>query len=285
MMTDQQSEALMTMLGSIVIITGEGDQGQNILAMAYVAAAIQNGHSLFQNDCSNQGSRLTTEAISSDKRPAELMRLAPDESVFVLANADCIPALTSPSAQSGPEWLTVCRDKEHMVVLTTVRGREYMLHAAITDIETSHVQVEAAHVGFGLFVTSSSGELLERLPMARTFIDHDTVLRWVRLSNGSYLGPSRPPNDLIATPPRTLVLAVGHSAAVRSTETPMPKHPTNSFLLTRIVKQNQHQQERITEIIGLIWLESVNKRSDEEMAILSIEWACEKWGIDRHLMR
>ena len=208
------------------------------------------------------------------------MRLAPDESAFVLADADCIPALTSPSAQSEPEWITICREKGHMVVLTTVRGREYKLHAATTDKGTSHVQVEAAHHGHGLFVTSASGELLERLPMTRTFIDHDTILRWAKLTNGSYPAPSRPQNELIATPPRTLALPTDHTAAVRSTDTPMPKHPANSFLLTRVVKQNQHHQERITEIIGLIWLESVNKRSDEEMAILSIEWACEKWGID-----
>ena len=84
---------------------------------------------------------------------------------------------------------------------------------------------------------------------------------------------------MIKTIPRSIVTLTDYTDAVQSTETPMPKHPANSLLLTRITKQDDNHRTKTTEMIGLGWLEPANKRRDEEAAIQSIEWACEKWGI------
>ena len=80
--------------------------------------------------------------------------------------------------------------------------------------------------------------------------------------------------------PRSTVTLTDYTDAVQSTETPTPKHPANSVLLTRVIKHDDNHRTKTTEIVGFGWLESVNKRRDEEAAIQTIEWACEKWGFD-----
>lgn len=265
-------------LSPVVLITGEGDQGQNLVAMACVEAAIQNGQTILHNGCSKAGLRISKTALSQDEDLAELMRLIGEEAVFVLSDADCIPALRPYPEGTAPQWLRVCKEQRHMVVLTTVRGREHTLRDVIENEDTSHVQVEAGYSVDGVFLTWASGDLRERLPVGRQFTDHETVVQWTRLSDGSYQSPQRPEGELIRTIPRSTVTPTDYTDAVRSTETPMPKHPANSFLLTRVIRQDDNHRTKTTEMIGLGWLESVNKRRDEEVAIQTIEWACEKWG-------
>ena len=265
---------------SPIIITGEDNQGQNIVAMLWIEAALKNRMVAFHNGCSNRGLRITESALSSDERLAELMRIVPEESTFILADADCIPAITLPAGETYPEWLTTAKAMRHTVILTTVRGREHRLGAAIMDPESCHIQVEAAPHIPGIFSTWASGEWRERLPVTRTWNDNDTVLRWAKLTNGLYETPPRPQNELIISLPKTPIVLADMEDAVRSTETLMPKHPANSFLLTRIVKLNRNRQMRITEILEMVWLESVNKSRDEEVAVRMVEEACQKWGID-----
>lgn len=272
-------EMLSTAFAPVVVITGEGDQGQNTVAMFWIEAALQDGATSFHNGCSNQGFRITKLALSSDERLAELMSVAPEQSTFVLADADCIPAVTIPDGASAPEWSMVAEVMGHKVILTTVRGREYQLKTAITNTVSGHIQVEVARHLPGIFAIWASGELRERMPFARTLCDNDTVIRWAKLTSGLYKVPYRPQNELITSPATTIVVRADTAEGVRSTETPMPKHPANSFLLTRVVKQNRNQQMRLTELLGMIWLESVNKTSDEETAVRMVEWACQKWGM------
>ena len=267
-------------LSTVVIITGEGDQGQVIAAMAVVETALNNGQEPFHNGCSNIGIRLTREAMSSDARLAELMTIAPEQSVFVLADADCVPAVTSVSDRSGPQWLSTCVARQHLMVLTTVRGREYILQSATADAQTSHVQVEAAPQTPGLFLTQSAGDLRERFPVVRYQIDYKTMLGWAKLTDGSYQPPERPMSELIRTVPRTILVASNYAEAVQSVGTAYPKYPANPFLLTRTVQHDKNNQTRYTELVGFLWQESVNKRRDDEMAALTIQWACEKWGIE-----
>ena len=278
-MNDPILEMLSTAFAPVVVITGEDNQGQNTVAMFWIEAALEDRTALFHNGCSNQGFRITKSALSSDERLAELMSMASEESTFVIADADCVPAVTLSDGKSGPEWLMAADEKRHTVVLTTVRGREYRLGAAITNAAYGHIQVEAAPHIPGIFVIWASGKLRERMPIARTLFDNDTILRWSKLTNGLYEVPSRPQRELIVSSPTTMVVHADTAEAVRSTETPMPKHPANSFLLTRVVKQNQNQQVRFTELLGMIWLESVNKSIDEEAAVRMVEWACLKWGM------
>ena len=279
MLDNQTYEMFVTHPSPVVVITGEGDQGQIIAAMSIVEAALRNGQDVLHNGCSNVGLRLTEEAVSSDERLAEIMDIVANGSVFVLADADCIPAIVSEPTQSEPQWLTTCKAKQHMAVLTTVRGREYRLGVAIADAEASHVQVEAAPHLLGMFVTWASGHLRERLPVARAFVRHEIVLRWAALTDGSYQAPSRPDGELIVVPPRSPLIVSDYSEAVRSTETASPKHPAHSFLLTRIIKHDENNQVKYTETIGFPWQESVNKHRDEDIATRYIELACEKWGM------
>lgn len=278
-MGSDQAEAMLLSIAPVVLITGEGDQGQNLVAMACVESAMQNGQMVLHNGCSSEGLRITDKALSSDDILAELMNFVREESVFILADADCIPALTSRPAEIRPKWLRACWDQGHMVILSTVRGREYRVLASISNEHTAHVHVEARHQGLGVFVTWASGKLWERFPLTRAFYIRETVDRWLVLTDGSYRSPDRPDSELIAPPPRSIVLPLDYTEAVQSAETPKPKHPSNSFLLTRICKLEPNRQVKITEIIGLPWLESVNKARDEEFAILTLGWACERWGI------
>ena len=270
----------MLPISPVVLITGEGDQGQNLMAMAYLEMANHEERNIYHNGCANRGSLITTGALSSDQRFSALMRIAPEGSVFILADADCIPATVSVRGQSEPQWLNICRTKNHLVVLTTRRGREHYLQAVIGNINTSHLVVEAGHDIAGIFVTAFWGELHERLPKATAFVKHGHVVQLAKLTDGAYTSPSRPVCELIDAAPRSIVVPALFTEAVLSTETPMPKHPANSLLLTTTTKQNEHFSVRTTELLGLIWLESVNKTRDEQMAIQAIEWASEKWRLD-----
>ena len=272
-MTTPSVETMYEKLPSVVIITGEGNE-QNLCAISF----LRYGRMQFHNGCFNQGASITQAALSSDARLAELMRAAPDESVFVLADADCIPALAN--VYPEPEWLTSCTDHGHTVVLTTVRGREHHLKTATMRAGTLHVLVEkAGYDHLGASITWAWGSMGERVPRLKIPIANDVLEQWAKLLNETYQAPSRPKNELITTTQRTVAVPVDHTSAVLSISTPMPKHPENSFLLTRTVKQDQHRQVRTTEIIAFPWLESVNKTADEEMAIYAAHWACEQWGI------
>ena len=273
------NDIINEILSPVVIITGEGDQGQNLFAVAALGSALWNGQTLYHNGCFNQEWHIKETALSSDAQLAKLMRIAPEESLFVLADADRIPALTAFPTLTEPEWLTASQDKGHLVVLTTVRGQEHLLQSATTYVATTHLQVEAGHAPYGLFITWGSGEMKERLATSQAFVPHETVLEWAKLTNGLYQAPARPEKELIINAPRSVVVVADYTDAVRSTDTPMPKHPANSFLLTRTARVDRHLQIRTTEIIGLIWLESVNKTVDEEIAIRATAWASEKWGL------
>lgn len=272
-------EMQSTASAPVVVVTGEGDQGQNTVAMFWIEAALEKGEDVFHNGCSNEGSHITESALSQEERLADLMRKVPKGSTFVLADADCVQAVGDATEKVSLGWFAAADEMGHRVILTTVRGREYRLGAVVTDAGLGHMDVEAAPHLSGVFATWASGVLRERMPMARTFSNNDTMLRWAKLTNGLYQTPPRPRTELITTWPEALVVLADRAEAVRSTETPRPKHPANSFLLTRIAKQDSNHQMRITELLGLIWLESVNKRTDEEMAVRVIEWACQKWGI------
>ena len=278
-MDGQEDYVIYEFLSPVTIITGEGDQGQNLVAVAPLNIALRSGQTPYHNGCFNRGCRITEAALSSDAQLANLMRITPDESLFVLADADCTPALAASPTLNQPEWVTPCQAKGHLIVLTTVRGREHHLQAAITYAATSHVQVEAAHNPYGLFITWGSGEMKERFPTSQTFVANETIMEWAKLTNGRYQAPPRPKNELIINSPRSLAVVADYTSAVRSTDTSMPKHPANSFLLTRTAKMHNHLQIRTTEIISLIWLESVNKTVDEEIAIQAAAWASEKWGM------
>ena len=191
----------MPPISPVVLITGEGDQGQNLVAMAYVEIALHEERRIFHTGCSNEGARITRNALSSDQRLATLMHIVPEGSTFILADADCLLALASVPGQSKAEWLDACRSRKHTVVLTTVRGREAELQTVIGNIDTSHLVVEAGHDPTGIFVTGYWGELRERFPMASAFIEHESVMRWAKadgwflhlaLSTGLRSHPSPP---------------------------------------------------------------------------------------------
>ena len=228
-MTTQSVETLYENLPCVVIITGEGNE-QNLCAMPF----LQYSRTQFHNGCFNQGASITQAALSSDARLAELMRAAPDESVFVLADADCIPALAN--AYPEPEWLTVCTDRGHTVVLTTVRGREHHLRTATMRAGTLHALVEkAGYDQLGASITWAWGSMGERVPRLKILIANDVLEQWANLLNELYQAPPRPKNELITTTQQSVAVPVDYTKAVLSTSTPMPKHPENSFLLTRTV--------------------------------------------------
>ena len=285
--------------GQVTVITGEGNQGQNILAMNSVGRALFiEGRTVFHNGCvrrtfqtlNNVGElnealqdrvfTIEDSALSDTAKFEKLLRVASDESLFVLADGDCIPALVSPRLVSPePRWLTICRNKGHAVVLTTVRGRETQLLEGMAYQEVAHIQVDADYPKRGLWLTVSAGKAGERVPLRKIFADKDTVEQWVYLADGLYRSPTREGGGLISVYERDPVIPVDYSAAVRSTETNMPQHPAYSFLLTQSALLDDNRRLRTTEMVGLPWNESVNKRGDEELAIGFVDWACEKWGI------
>lgn len=262
-----------------IIITGEGKQGQILYATSFLEEALHYGQTSFHNGCSNEGFRITETSLSSDEQFAELMNIAPNESLFIIADADSVPVFATETTSNEQKWHSVCQEKNHMVVLTTMRGREHYISTIIDNLNGLHIQVEANKIRHGLDITIASGLMKERVPRKKTFIDHNQVMGWVKLTNGEYKIPDRPQDELIINTPKSIVVPADFIKAVLSTETQMPKHPENSFILTRVAKHNEHNQVRITEIISLVWLESENKHSDEEFAIHTAAWACEKWGI------
>ena len=215
-MTEDPAETLMLSIAPVVLITGEGDQGQSLVAMACVESAMQNGQMVLHNGCSKESIQLTEEALSADDNLAQLMNFVGKQSVFILADADTIPALTSCPPEIKPKWLGACWDQGHMVILSTVRGREHTVLSSIPEEYISHVHVEARHHGSGVFVTWASGFLRERFPLNRMYYDREVVDRWLELTDGSYKSPGRPENELIGPPPRSILLPLDYSAAVQS---------------------------------------------------------------------
>ena len=283
----------------VTIVTGEGEQGQNILAMAWIEQALPlEGVDIFHNGCARgtiaaisniNGHGVEVEfrtftirdaALSDPDKFATLLRVAQDESLFVLADGDCIPAIINAGkASSEPSWLAVCRAKGHKVVLTTVRGREYRILTGIAHQEVQHIQVDADYDAEGLWCTVSEGRSGERIPRYKNRFDKDSLERWASLANGLYERPYRDDDGLISVVERDLSIPVDYTAAVRSTETNMPQRPAYPFLLSTTILLADNQRIRTTEQLVVDWNESVNKRRDEEIAIGIVEWACEKWGI------
>ncbi len=121
---------------------------------------------------------------------------------------------------------------------------------------------------------------MERIPTNWSVIDEEKTISWATLTNGMYESPTRLKGELIVSPIKSFALLVDYSDAVRSTATARPKHPENLMLLTKTARFHDHLQKETTEIISVPWLEAVNKRRDEEMAVGIIEWTCERWGIE-----
>ena len=266
--------------GQFIIITGEECQGQNIVAMMHVGQALQEGATTFHNDCSNTGFRIRPETLADESDFLELLDVAPDGSTFVIADADSSAAITGDSPDVNLEWLHLCKTKSHKVILTTVRGVEHKLKGPLQDIATMHIFVSSPPNLAGLFLAVSSGAMRERVPTKWSVIDEDKVIRCAKLTNGLYESPPRSGSDLIVSPIKSFALPVDYSDAVRSTATARPKHPENLILLTRTAKFHGKLQRKATEIVSMPWLEAVNKRRDEEMAVGIIQWTCERWGID-----
>ena len=285
--------------GRFTIITGEGEQGQNILAMARIERALfVEDQDVYHNGCARgtikavadiKGREEAVEfrtftirdaALSDPAKFATLLRVAQDESLFVLADGDCIPAIVNAGeSASEPLWLAVCRTKKHTVVLTTVRGREYRVLTGIAHQEARHIQVDADYTAGGLWYTVSEGSAGERIPRHKNWADKYSLLRWASLAKGLYECPPREADGLISVFHRDPLIPVDYTAAVRSTETSMPQHPAYPFLLSTTILLGDNQRIRTTEQLVVDWNESVNKRRDEEIAIGIVDWACEKWGI------
>ena len=166
------------------------------------------------------------------------------------------------------------------MVLTTVRGREHRLPDIIMQGDTSHIQVSTGKISSGLHLHWASGVAQEKILTHYGIVDHETVVRWLKITSGFYRFPPRPdPDELIAGVNRSIAIASNYAKAVLSTETPMPKHPANSFILTRIAKSSEMVRVRTTEMMGFLWMDSENKQVIEEYAITCAELACEDWGI------
>ena len=58
--------------GSITLITGENQKTQNIVAMANVGIAMQEGRHVYHNGCSREGSQISPETLSSSDKFSEL---------------------------------------------------------------------------------------------------------------------------------------------------------------------------------------------------------------------
>lgn len=266
--------------GQFIIITGETDQGQNIAAMRYIGEELRYGGIPFHNGCSNKGFRIRPETLANPSCFLELLAAAPDRSTFVIADADSCMAVIGEEPDADQGWYRLCQTKGHDVVLTTVRGFEHKIKGPLEDTATLHLYVAGMQEPPGLFIAASWGAMKERIPTSCWFLDEDRTISFAALTDGTYEGPTRPKDELIVSPIKSSITATDYSDAVRSTETPMPKHPENLMLLARTVRRDENRQEKTTEIITLPWLESVNKRRDEDMAVNVIEWTCERWGID-----
>ena len=266
--------------GQIVIITGEEGQGQNIVAMMHIGRALQDGETPFHNGCSNRGFRIRPEVLADETEFLELLDAAPDASTFVIADADSCAALCGATSDARPGWVRLCKIKGHNVVLTTVRGVEHKIEEPLDEPSTTHIYVSSPPNLAGLFLTVSSGAMMERVPTMYSVLDEETTISWAKLTDGMYESPGRSKDELIVSPIKSLALPVDYSDAVRSTATARPKHPENLMLLTKIARYHNHLQAKTTEILAVPWLEPVNKRRDEDFAVGIIEWACERWGIE-----
>ena len=266
--------------GQVTIITGEVNQGQNIVAMGHIGQALQYEVSPFHNGCSNRGFRISPETLADENKFLRLLDAAPEGSMFVIADADSCPAIVGATPDVEPRWFHMCKAKGHEVILTTVRGVEHKIRGALVDTATAHVYVASVPDLPGIFITSSSGAMKEQIPTNWSLLDEQRTISWATLTNGLYESPTRPDDELIVSSVKSLVVPVDYSDAVISTGTAMPKHPENMILLTKTIRNHVHFQERTTEIISLPWLEAVNKQRDEDMAVGIIEWTCERWGID-----
>lgn len=266
--------------GQFIIITGEADQGQNIAAMRYIGEELQYGRIPFHNGCSNRGIRIKPETLANPRNFLELLAATPNGSTIVIADADSCVAVVGDEPDADQEWYRLCQTKNHDVVLTTIRGVEHKIRGPLVDPGTLHLYVAGVQEPPGLFIAASCGVMKERLPVDWWFVDEERTISLAALTDGTYDSPARTWEELIVSPIKSSITATDYSDAVRSTETAKPKHPENLMLLTKTVKRNENLQEKTTEIITLPWLESVNKRRDEDMAVSIIEWTCERWGID-----
>lgn len=267
--------------GSITLITGENQKTQNIVAMAYVGIAMQEGRHVYHNGCSREGSLISPETLSSSDKFSELLshEVVMSGSLFVLADADCISALRATETQEIPQWLRIARDKRLDIVLTTVRGMEYTLRDVLRIEETIHVLIEYRSQGDGVIGTRYHGKMRERIPIERTLLSVEYLTNCARMLDGCYERPERDENELIANPNMSPVTAVDYEVAVSSTETSKPKHHAYNFLLTRVFVMNPGVQVRATEIVHLPWIESVDKYNIEKVALNWLDYACAQWGI------
>ena len=266
--------------GQVIIVTGEEDQGQNIVAMRYIGQALQDRRISFHNGCANKGFRIRPEIMADESAFLELLDMAPDGSTFVLADADSFSVIVGDTPDGTPTWFRLSKAKGHEVVLTTVRGVEHKIKGPLEDNATIHINVSSPPNLLGLFLTASSGAMWERIPTMFSVLGEEQVISLARLSDGLYEIPTRSVAELTVSPIKSLAIPVDYSDAVQSTDTAKPKHPDNLMLLTKTTRYQDHLQEQTTEIISERWLEAVNKRRDEDFAVGIIEWTCEKWGIE-----
>ena len=110
--------------GQVIIVTGESDQGQIIVAMRHIGQALEYGEKPFHNGCSNRGFRITRDTLEDESKFLDLLDAAPDGSTFVIADADSCPAIADGAPDVEARWLRLCKTKGHDVILTTVRGVE-----------------------------------------------------------------------------------------------------------------------------------------------------------------
>ncbi len=278
----QMSMALAEMYpGRITLITGENEKTQNIVAMAHVGMAVQDGRQIFHNGCSREGWRISLESLSSSDKFSELLshEAVKDGSLFVLADADCISALKATESKDPPQWLKMARNKGLDIILTTVRGREYMLRDVLRLEETVHVLIEYRSQGDGVIGTHYHGKMDERVPIGRTFLSVRDLTNFAELLDGRYERPERDESELIINPHLSPVTAADYEEAVRSTETSKPKHHAYNFLLTRVLVMYPGVQVRVTEMVFLPWIESVDKYNIEKAALNWLDYACGQWGI------
>lgn len=267
--------------GRITLITGENEKTQNIVAMAHVAMAIRDGRPIFHNGCYREGWVISPEVLTSSGRFSELLSqdVVMVGSLFVLADADCIVALTETDGQNTPQWLRVIRHKGLDIVLTTVRGMEYKLRDVLRLEETIHVLIQHRSQRDGVIETHYYGKMGERVPQDRTLLSVDDLANYAKLLDGRYERPERDENELIVNPDLSLVTAGDYEDAVRSTETSKPKHHAYNFLLTRVIPLYPNIQIRATEIVYTLWIESVDKYNSEKSALNALAFSCAQWGI------
>ena len=267
--------------GRITLITGEDQQAQNLVAMANVGMAMQDGRHIFHNGCSREGWFISPETLSTNDKFSELLshEAVKDGSLFVLADADCIPALTETGNHGTSQLLKMVRHKGLDIVLTTVRGMEYRLRDVLRLEETIHVLIEYRPQRDGVIGTHYYGKMHERIPIDRTLLNVEYLENCARLLDGRYERPERDLNELIVNPNMSPVSAADYEEAVRSTETSRPKHHAYNFLLTRVIGIRPNVQVRTTEMVYLPWIEPVDKYNIERAALNWLDYACAQWGI------